>query len=101
MTRVDLPDAARPVDMRPEPFTRASNVIGSMPHHRAVRHGFEEPMCPPAPRWLRRIWLFLEKICAVHLERAPSGRRYAPPILCGGSHGGEQAEINWSAHGFL
>ena len=37
----------------------------------------------------------------MHLERAPSGRRYAPPILCGGSHGGEQAEINWSAHGFV
>ena len=52
-------------------------------------------MCPPAPRWLRRIWYILEEICAVHLERAPSGRRYAPPILCGGSHGGEQAEINW------
>ena len=42
MTRVGPTDAAHPVEMRPEPFTRASNVIGSMPHHRAVRHGFEE-----------------------------------------------------------
>ena len=42
MTRVGSPDAAHLVEMRPEPFTRASKVIGSMLHHRAVRHGFEE-----------------------------------------------------------
>ena len=27
-------------------------------------------MCPPAPRWLRRIWYILEEICAVHLEHS-------------------------------
>ena len=42
MTRVESPHAAHPVAARHERILRASNMTGSMPHHRAVPTGLKQ-----------------------------------------------------------